>query len=128
MEAAMWTHGHFYWNELMTRDPAAVRAFYEATVGWRFAEHRLTDGAPYWVAFADDKPVAGIYLMSGPAFEGVPDNWMPYLAVDNVEARVEQALAAGAKLIRPVFAVPEVGRFAILSQPGGGAIGWMTPV
>ncbi|ALK10702.1 27 kDa antigen Cfp30B [Blastochloris viridis] len=123
----MWTHGHFYWNELMTRDPDTVRAFYEATVGWRFAEHNLTDGSLYWVAFAGDTPVAGVFAMSGPDFEGVPDNWMPYLAVDDVEARLEAAVAAGATVIRPAFTVPAVGRFAILRQPGGGAIGWMTP-
>jgi predicted enzyme related to lactoylglutathione lyase len=52
---------------------------------------------------------------------------MPYLAVDNVDARVNKATAAGAKLMRPLFDVPGVGRIAILREPGGAGIGWMTP-
>ena len=36
---------------------------------------------------------------------------MAYLAVDDVDARVEKA----------------VGRIAILMEPGGAGIGWMTP-
>jgi predicted enzyme related to lactoylglutathione lyase len=52
---------------------------------------------------------------------------MSYLAVDDVDARVKKAQGAGAKLMRPIFDVPGVGRIAILSEPGGAGIGWMTP-
>jgi len=75
----------------------------------------------------DGTPVAGIYQVSGPEFAQMPDNWMPYLAVDNVDARVEKAVAAGAKLMKPIFDIPNVGRLAILILPGGAAMGWITP-
>ena len=52
---------------------------------------------------------------------------MSYLAVDDVDARVKKAQAAGATLMRPIFDVPGVGRIAILKEPGGAGIGWMTP-
>jgi predicted enzyme related to lactoylglutathione lyase len=52
---------------------------------------------------------------------------MAYLAVDNVETRVAQAVAEGARLMRPIFDVRNVGRIAILTEPGGATIGWMTP-
>jgi predicted enzyme related to lactoylglutathione lyase len=29
--------------------------------------------------------------------------------------------------MRPVFDVPGIGRIAILREPGGASIGWMTP-
>jgi predicted enzyme related to lactoylglutathione lyase len=29
----MWSHGHFYWNELMTRNPEQAKSFYGATIG-----------------------------------------------------------------------------------------------
>jgi predicted enzyme related to lactoylglutathione lyase len=92
----MSAHGSFHWNELMTRDAARARQFYQDAIGWRF--------------------------------EGMPEGWMPYLAVDDVDARVEKAVQAGAQLMRPIFDVPEVGRIAILREPGGAGIGWMTPV
>jgi predicted enzyme related to lactoylglutathione lyase len=53
---------------------------------------------------------------------------MSYLAVDNVDQRVAKAVKAGARLIKPLFDVPGVGRIAILMEPGGAGIGWMTPV
>ena len=52
---------------------------------------------------------------------------MAYLAVDHLDARVEKAVKAGARLIKPIFDVPCVGRIAILMEPGGAGIGWMTP-
>src|SRR5215470_1920190 len=45
----------------------------------------------------------------------------------DVDACVKKAVAAGAKLMKPVFDVPNVGRIAILQEPGGAGIGWMTP-
>jgi uncharacterized protein len=123
----MWSHGHFYWNELMTRNPEQAKSFYGATVGWTFEAMPMADGT-YWVAKLGDDAVAGIFPLSTPKFDGVPEQWMAYLAVDNVDARVNKATAAGASLMRPLFDVPGVGRIAILREPGGAGIGWMTPV
>jgi len=58
----------------------------------------------------------------------VPEGWMSYIAVDDVDARVKKAEKAGAKLMKPIFDVPGVGRIAILLEPGGAGVGWMTPV
>ena len=74
-----------------------------------------------------DDPVGGIFDISGKEFDGVPESWMSYLAVDDVDARVKKAVAAGAKLMRPIFDVADVGRIAILTEPGGAAVGWITP-
>ena len=63
-----------------------------------------------------------------PQFDGVPESWMSFLAVDDVDKRVAKAVKAGAKLMMPIFDVPDVGRIAMLLEPGGAGIGWMTPV
>ncbi|MFZ5734434.1 MAG: VOC family protein [Pseudomonadota bacterium] len=123
----MTPHGSFHWNELVTPKVERAKAFYEKTVGWTFEPMPMDDGATYWVAVMDGQPVAGIFPTDRPGFEGVCEGWMPYLAVDDVDARVEKAVAAGATLMRPVFDVPNVGRIAILTEPGGAGIGWMTP-
>ena len=52
---------------------------------------------------------------------------MAYIAVDDVDARMKKAQAAGAQLMRPIFDIPGVGRIAVLEEPGGAGIGWMTP-
>ena len=121
------SHGKFYWNELIRRDVARAKRFYADTLGWSFETMPMPGGGTYWVAKITDEPVGGMFDISGPDFAGVPEGWMPYIAVDDVDARVKKAVAAGAKLMKPVFDVPNVGRIAILQEPGGAGIGWMTP-
>ena len=122
-----WSHGSFFWNELLTRDVEQAKRFCTQTIGWSFDAMPTPDGATYWVAKMDGKPVGGILPTDRPGFEGVPEAWMSYLAVDDVDARVKKAVAAGAQLMRPIFDVPGVGRIAILTEPGGAGVGWITP-
>ena len=122
------SHGTFCWNELMTRDVERAKRFYQTTIGWSFDAMPMADGGTYWVAMLEGRPVAGIFPLASPAYDGVPESWMSYLAVDDVDARVAKALAAGAKLMKLIFDVPNVGRIAILMQPGGADVGWMTPL
>ena len=124
----MAAHGHFHWNELLARNIEAAKDFYAKTIGWSYQPMATPDGSTYWLAMLDGQPVAGMYSIDRPEFAGVPECWMSYLAVDDVDARVKKAVAAGAKLMKPVFDVPGAGRIAILTEPGGAGVGWMTPV
>jgi predicted enzyme related to lactoylglutathione lyase len=121
------SHGTFHWNELMARDVNAAKKFYADTVGWTYDGMPMPDGKTYWVAKMGDQPVAGIFDISGPDFQGMADNWMPYLAVDDVDARAKKAVAAGARIMKPAFDVPGIGRIMILMEPGGAGVGWITP-
>ncbi len=124
----LWSHGAFHWNELRTRNAERAKKFYEDTIGWTFEAMSTPDGLTYWVAMSGGKPVAGLFPLTSPRFDDVPESWMSFLAVDDVDARVAKALTAGAKLAMPIFDVPNVGRIAMLREPGGAGIGWMTPV
>lgn len=124
----MTAHGHFHWNELRTRNAEAVKAFYRDTVGWSFEASQTPDGSTYWVASMNGTPVAGLFSIDQPRFAQMHESWIPFLAVDDVDARVADAEKAGAKLMMPIFDVPQVGRIAMLMEPGGAGIGWMTPV
>jgi len=122
------SHGRFYWNELMTRNVKGAKKFYADTIGWSFDGMPMPGGSgTYWVAKAGGQPVGGIFDISAPEFGSVPESWMSYIAVDNVDERVKKATKAGAKLMKPIFDVPGVGRIAILMEPGGAGIGWITP-
>ena len=121
------SHGTFHWNELMARDIAAAKKFYADTIGWTYDGMPMPGGQTYWVAKMGDQPVAGLFDISGPDCKMVPDGWMPYLAVDDVDARTKKAVAAGARVMKPAFDVPGVGRIVILMEPGGAGIGWITP-
>ena len=119
-------HGQFYWNELLTRDVEKAKKFYADAIGWSF-ESMPSPMGTYWVAKMGEDSVGGIYDISGPDYKGVPEGWMSYIAVDNVDERVKKAVKAGAKLMKPLFDIPGVGRIAILTEPGGAGVGWITP-
>jgi len=119
-------HGTFYWNERTSRDVEGTKKFYADTMGWSFDAMPMPGGT-YWIAKMDGQPVGGLFDIGGPDYKGMPEGWMSYIAVDDVDARVKKATTAGAKLMKPVFDVPGVGRIAILTEPGGAGVGWMTP-
>jgi predicted enzyme related to lactoylglutathione lyase len=122
------THGKFFWNELMTRQVERAKKFYADTIGWSFEAMPMPGGTgTYWIAKNGGEPAGGILDISAPEFGPAPECWMSYIAVDDVDARVKKATAAGAKLMKPIFDVPGVGRIAIVMDPIGAGIGWITP-
>ena len=120
-------HGIFYWNELMTGDVDAAKRFYEAAMGWTFDDMPMPDGGTYTIAKVGDTNVGGMLNTAGTEMANLPEHWFSYIAVDDIDARCEAAKAAGGKIARGPFDVPGVGRIAMIQQPGGGMIGWMTP-
>lgn len=120
-------HGTFYWAELNTGDVEKAKTFFGETIGWTF-KNRPMPGGDYWLAFAGDIPIAGIVALDAFAPQGTPPHWFSYLAVDDVDKRVDAAAKAGATIMRPAFDVPDVGRIVILQDPTGAMMGWMTPV
>ena len=122
----MWSHGTFYWNELNTRNAEAAKTFYEKTLGWTFDSMPMPNGI-YWIAKMGDAVVGGIFTMSGSAFDGIPEHWFSYIAVDDIDARVAKLKSAGGKVVREPFDVDGVGRIAIVQDSNGAHMGWMTP-
>ena len=94
--AQMAEHGTFHWNELNTRDVEKAKKFYEKTIGWTFEGMPMQNGT-YWVAKVGDKMVGGIFDMNAIGLpKEIPEHWMSYLAVDDVDKRVAKAKKAGA--------------------------------
>lgn len=119
-------HGHFHWNELMTHDAEKAKGFYGEAMGWGFEPMPMDEGT-YWICKAGDDAVGGLFEMQGPDFDGMPENWMPYIAVDDIDERAKKAKTAGATIVREPWDVPGVGRIAMLKEPGGAMVGWVTP-
>lgn len=119
------SHGTFAWNELMTNDVEKAKSFYAAMVGWTYDGMNLSNET-YWVAKVDGKPVGGIMNMVGVTPPGVPPHWFAYLEVDDVDARTAKLEASGGKIVRPPFDIAGVGRIAIVTDPTGAVMGWMT--
>jgi predicted enzyme related to lactoylglutathione lyase len=122
----MWSHGSFYWNELMTRNAESAKKFYSATLGWTYDAMPMPNGT-YWVAKMGATPVGGIFVLTDPEFKGAPEMWFAYIAVDDVDARAKKLTAAGGKVLRGPFDIPNVGRLLVVEDSTGVMLGWMTP-
>jgi predicted enzyme related to lactoylglutathione lyase len=120
-------HGTFHWNELMTRDPQKSKDFYGKTLGWTSEDMDMPNDATYTIFRQGEEMVAGMMKMEGEMFEGMPEHWFAYIAVDDVDKRLELLKAEGGKVLREPVEAGGVGRFAIVQDSGGAAHGWITP-
>jgi predicted enzyme related to lactoylglutathione lyase len=122
-------HGKFVWNELMTHDVEKAKTFYRDVIGWNYDSMPGPEGSTYWIIKVKgaEMGAGGMFPLTKPEMKQMPEQWLSYIAVDDIDARVKKAKAAGAKVMREPFDIPDVGRIAILHEPGGAMIGWITP-
>ena len=117
----MQTHGAFSWMEYQGADPAAARGFYEKVVGWTVNEMPMADGSSYPGIVVGEQPVGGFSPQTAEA-----GAWLAYVTVDDVDARTQAATDAGAEVLSNPFDVPGVGRMAVLRDPFGASLAFIT--
>lgn len=113
------------WLELTTEDPEAVQDFYRGVFGWRFSEPDADLGG-YISIEAGGTSVGGLTSSVGmqcPEDGEIPNSWDVYLAVNNADAAVEQAVSSGARLLTGPHDAGDAGRFAMVLDPAGAPIG-----
>lgn len=113
------TNGTFVWYELMTEDTAAATAFYRAVAGWGAVDSPLV-GSIYTIFTAGDVGVAGVMAIEDEARAmGARPAWIGYIGVENVDTAAAGLAGAGGAVLRPAADIPGVGRFAVVTDPGG---------
>lgn len=116
------SQGRFVWYELMTTDAAAAKAFYGKVVGWSTQDMPMP-GMTYTMFLAGETAMGGLMAMPEEAHKmGAPPHWIGYVAVDDVDASASRAGQLGGSVIVPPTDIPEVGRFAIISDPQAATI------
>lgn len=122
------TISHFIWYELMTSDVEAAERFYGEVVGWRVVASGQP-GQDYRQWMVGDLAIGG--LMAIPpdaAAHGMRPLWAGYLNVDDVDAAVEQLVAAGGSVHAPPWDIPGVGRMSMVADPQGAMFYLMVPI
>ncbi|MGF1599507.1 MAG: VOC family protein [Acidimicrobiales bacterium] len=118
----------FGWNELLSRDLEAAKAFYHEVFGWDYATQDMGPGGEYTVIEGGDNGgLGGMMAMPAEMPEQVPDHWMVYFIVDDLDATVERVTSAGGQVPMPANDVPGVGRITVIHDPQGGAFSLMEP-
>ncbi len=115
--------GTFCWNELLTRDPEASRKFYTELFGWTTEEMDMGPNGKYTLWKSGDKHAGGMMELKAPGTEQVPPHWLAYVAVDDVDASTKKAEGLGAKVCVPPTDIPNTGRFSVITDPSGAALG-----
>ncbi|MEL7058451.1 MAG: VOC family protein [Acidobacteriota bacterium] len=120
-------HGNFVWYELMTTAPQEALDFYGKLIGWT---HMTDDvaGMPYTMVVNGERPIAGVMELPAEAIEaGAPSHWLGYVGVEDVDATVAKAEAAGSTVVVAAMDVPNVGRMAVLHDPQGAVVAVFRP-
>ena len=118
--------GAVCWSELLTRDPKKAIAFYKAVLGIETAAMPMP-GMDYTLLKVGGTEVAGIMAMPKEVPAQVPSHWGPYFEVASADATVKKAQSLGGKVLMPAQDVPNVGRFATLTDPQGAAFSILQP-
>jgi len=115
--AVMGDHGTPSWFELGTRDIARAETFYTSVFGWKIKKG--ADAGPVYHEFtAGGLPQGGIKELE-PEQGPIPPHWLIYFTVEDCNGDVERAQRLGGRVVVPAMDIPNVGRFAVLSDPAG---------
>jgi len=116
--------GRFIWHELMTTDPAAAGAFYSKVLPWR----TQPSGMPsYTLWMAGKTQTGGLMALPPDSAPGTPPHWLVYIGTPSVDASVADVQRLGGKVLKGATDIPNVGRYAVLSDPQGATFAVYTP-
>lgn len=113
------------WIDFSSNDMATTRPFYEQLFGWEL-EDSGEEHNHYLMIRKEGTLVGGGMDTSGMLAPGggpVPTQWDVYLAVDDIEARLARAEEHGGQVVMPAGDVGDAGRFAMVLDPTGAAVG-----
>jgi predicted enzyme related to lactoylglutathione lyase len=118
----------FIWYELMTSDPKAAEAFYRAVVGWNMADAGQP-GMRYTILSAGERGMGGLTALPRDACEaGARPGWLGYVGVPDTDGAAKRIVEAGGAIHRRPEDIPNVGRFAVVADPGGAVLQLLTPL
>jgi predicted enzyme related to lactoylglutathione lyase len=107
--------------ELHTKDAGKSKEFYANMFSWKFEEFPAMD---YTIINVGEGTGGG--MMKSP-MPGDPDNWLPYILVDDVAASTKKAKSFGAAIAKEATEVPNMGWFSVIIDPTGAAFGLWQP-
>ena len=106
--------------EIRSQDPAALREFYSHLFDWQIEVHEAIDYGVVMTKAEEDT----VGINGGIAGADGGANLVTfYVQVDDIDARLQQAVELGATVIVPVTTIPGAVTFALFADPQGNRIG-----
>ena len=105
--------------EIGSKDLGKICSFYSALFGWDVSEQ-----SPFVVSAGKEDAIGGHINCLGHE----PHNYVTvYVQVDDLQASIDRAVSLGGREVVPPTEVPQMGRFAWISDPEGNTIGLWKP-
>jgi len=116
--------GALTWNEHVSWDFDASKAFYRAVFGYEYQDVS-GDDFRYAMLMVDGHEVGGIgqYMAGTPA--GTPAAWSAYFAVDSTDAAVAAVVELGGSIVQPIRDSP-YGRIGVVADNQGAVFSVIT--
>ena len=113
--------GDFSWHELGTRDYKEALKFYSELFGWKLDQvHDMGPIGDYALFAVGGRQIGGMYNIADKgSSEAHSPSWMCYIKVDDADAAVEAATAAGGTVLMGPMEVPGGSRIATMLDPDG---------
>ena len=109
--------GSVCWNENMSRDFVANKAFYSAVFGYGYDDMSSPEFS-YATFKTTGDSIGGIGDLGTMAPPETPAHWMTYFGVDDADEAAETVIKLGGSVMRPAWDTP-YGRMAILADDQG---------
>jgi predicted enzyme related to lactoylglutathione lyase len=107
--------------ELNSTDVAKSKAFYGKLFDWKLEDiPNDAAGGTYTMIGVGDGTGGG--MMKSP-MPGAPSMWLAYVLVDDIEAATKKAKSLGAKVMKDVTEVMDMGWLSIIVDPTGAMLG-----
>ena len=107
--------GTFTWHDLLTPNLEESSRFYQTCWGIVPRAHSADTAHVHRLLRSEGRDIAGLLATQDEDHDAL---WLPYIAVDDVVEKVEQAADTGAQVWLEPTEVAELGTFAVLSDPG----------
>jgi len=104
-------------------DLGVSTTFYASLFGWA-PEDQGEDMGHYTIMRKDGRSAAGDMQVMG---EGQPCAWTTYVSVEDAEATAQAVTQAGGSVLAAPMDVSDIGRMAVLADPGGAVFGIWQP-
>lgn len=110
--------------ELNTTDVGKAKDFYGKLFEWTLEDVPMGVTGEYTIIRVGQGTAGGIMKHPMP---GAASVWIPYVLVDDIAACTQKAKSLGARIVRDVTEIANMGWLSILMDPTGAVIGLWKP-
>lgn len=120
------------WADLLSHNGQAAKDFYTALFGWTYDDHPVGPDMVYTM-YSHRGLAACASAEAGPDQANLPPHWSVYVAVEDLEAATNRAVAAGGTVVmEPMDVTPTegvtVGRMSVIQDREGAYLRLWYPV